>query len=439
MAWTPLSNIDNGTFEVGEVGQSFIPDYWDVVSSASLWRYAAFEGDDTTGTETFEGGWSSNEDTYDEYTIASTLVLGAFDAAEYDAEDFEDYEEGWESEYLDPGVQSQLGKNENYITEMVPTLGTFAQGDSFESFEAGWTWRHLVADPTNMDNRDISTVGATVDTANFVRGVMIAHFPSTTYHLAADDRWSSPPAVASDLATLITLVNAEYVAAKAHAEDSGPTWHRNDPDDLDVPDTGDYPATDLPTAQSVLAVVLAYFARHLWWRGNDHIWTGLNVIDLSDLDVTTKCYVQLAIFDEAISGETVEDFEEGWNSNQDTYDSFTVPTNLVLATFTGGSQYDSFETTRDFTNISTSNGGISDELEIDPRKAFYFEATFTGNATYRLQCQRSIGGAWISILEFTATTALEVPDGYRSARIYTVNHTTGTLAATVGWERLDIY
>lgn len=362
--------------------------------------------------------------------------IGAFDSAEYDAEDVEDFEEGWESEYLDPGVQTQLGKNEDYLTDLIPTIGSFTQGDDFDGFEEAWAApRHKAPDETDVSGQDISTQAKAIIVANYFKGLANAHFPSTAYHVIADPR-TIAAADAINLATLLTLVNEMYTDTRTHALDAGLAWHLLVTDNFDVPDTADHPATDLDTAKSVLAAVVGHFGRHLRWKGNELAWDAFSAFDLSNLG-GDQAWARLAKFD--TTKDAYEDFEHEWRGNEDTYDTFTIPTNLVLAPFVGAAGYDSFETSRAITNIGTGSGDVSDELPLDQNKPFYFETSGTYNAIYRLQCQRSIGGAWITIIEFDANTTLEVPDGYRAARIYTVTHTTGTLFAYVTWEQVDIF
>lgn len=365
-----------------------------------------------------------------------SCLIGTFDSAEYDAEEIEDFEEGWESEYLDPGVQTQLGKNEDYLTDLIPTIGSFAQGDDFDGFEEAWAEpRHKAPDETDVSGQDISDQAKAIIVANYFKDVANAHFPSTAYHVIADPRTIGAD-YADNLATLLTLVNELYTDTREHALDAGLAWHLLVTDDFDVPDTADHPATDLDTAKTVLAAVVGNFGRHLRWKGNELAWDAFSEFDLSNLggDLTAAWPAK---FD--TTKDEYEDFEEEWRGNEDTYDAFTIPTNLVLAPFVGAAGYDSFETSRAITNIGTGSGDVSDELPLDRSKPFYFETSGTYTAIYRLQCQRSIGGAWITIIEFDANTTLEVPDGYRAARIYTVTHTTGTLFAYVTWEQVDIF
>lgn len=373
-------------------------------------------------------------------TLGYLLLIDNWDEADTSEPDaVEDFEEGWTSLYLDSGVQTSLGTNDDRIEVMTPLPATFAYGDETETFEMGWgAPRHIKADETDLEGQDISDLTGAILTANLIRATAVAHFPSTVYHTSADSRviTASP---ATDLPSLLLLVNELYDDTRAHALDSLLDWHRTVTDTQDVPFSNDYPATDLATAQKVLAQILIGFGRHLWWRGNDHGWNEFTYPpDLTDLNVAGEAYLDLAIFD--VAEDLYEDFEQEWGGNENRLTEFTIPTNLELAVFEEGTA-DGFEFSRPFTNEPTAPNGISDELEVDKNKGFYFFTTGTWTATYQLQAQRGVGGSWITLIEFTDnSTPLEAPPGYSKVRIFCVAFTSSTdFAGFIGWERLDVF
>ena len=351
----------------------------------------------------------------------------------------EDFEEGWTSEYLDSGVQASLGTNEDRVEVMTPLPATFAYGDETETFEMGWgAPRHIKADETNVEGQDVSDLTGAILTANLIRSTAVVHFPSIIYHLIADSRVMSE-SPATDLPSLLLLVNELYDETRGHALDMSLDWHRIVTDTRDVPETSDYPATDFATAQFVILQVLLGFGRHLWWKGNDHGWSVFTYPpDFTDVNIAGESYFNLAQFDAA--EDPYEDFEQEWNGNENRLTEFTIPTNLELAVFEEGTT-DGFEYSRPFTNEPTTPGDASDELDVDKNKGFYFFTTGTWVATYRLEAQRGVGGAWINLIEFTDnSTPLEAPLGYSKVRIFCVAFTSSTsFAGFLGWERLDVF
>lgn len=372
-------------------------------------------------------------------TLAYLSIADTFDEADTGtAETAEDFEEGWTSSYLSAPVQSALGTNEDRLTELSPSPATFSHGEEYDSFEQGWPeWRHKAEISETWDNQDISTESAARSVANAIKVSMNAHFPSTSIHKIADTATIASPD-ATDLASLITLVNEEYTDFRTHALDASLTWHLYATDNMDVPETSSHPATDLTSAQAVLGALLIAYPRHLWWKGTDHRWTEFSDLDLTDIDATSALFYLLAEFDSG-TPEQVEDFEEEWSDNENRITAFVVPTNLTMASFYGSATAETFDAKRSYSSISTTPGTASSTLEHNRDMGFYFENAGTFSATYSLQVRRPSSATWITYEEFTGVVAFEVPPGYVESRIMCVAYTSGTMTATVHWERMDVY
>jgi hypothetical protein len=372
-------------------------------------------------------------------TKAYLIQIDNFDVADGGAADnAEDFEEKWTSLYLSGAVQAALGFNDDWVDDTSMTPAVHSHGCEFESYEVGWPeWRHKVSDETSWDNQDLSTPTKCNAVANALKTALNAHFPSTTYHIAPDSRTISSPD-ATDVPTLVTLVNEEYADLLAHSQDASLNWHLHATDGMDEPYSSDYPATSGTTAQMVLSATMLAYARHLWWRGVEHNWSEYSTQSWTDVDYTSGLYAVCAEFDTS-TPEEVEDFEEEWSGNENWITSFTHPTNLALASFYGGNPYESFDTARTFASVPTTPGGVSAILDVDRDSPFYFQTTGTWLATYKLQVRRSNGGSWTDYHEFSANTDIEVPAGYMQARIYCVAYTSGSISPTIHWEQLEIY
>ncbi len=413
--------ITNGSFETETTDTPSWPDGWTAYLITGLWDFYQF-GAPYTVPESFEYGHSSNEDSLDEFALTdlTSMLFGT------DLDSMDDFEDQW--------------SNEPRYTEW-PSDADAAfdlAGDTHEDFEEEWPSRHLEIDDRSVTYDPIATSlsdAVTRTRINALKATYEAHRVDTNKHTAADTSNVIGSPDATDLSSTTTLVNEMWTDCWAHILDGSDLWHLDVPIREAKPTLGDYPAASYSNARDLLLLLEIHLSLHLTWADNSGAGYAEQLIDGSSW-TTADGLCEIAVskeFDVSVM-EEMEDFEEEWDSNEDSLAAFNPATDLDDFDFfedAGPLAYEDFETTKDlsFPGVSSTPGA---SVSISPSLPSQIEIGGTFSGTAYVQTRNKGSATWVTRSTITTTSVtVELDAGYEAARIYTDTYTSGTPTAVL--------